>query len=61
MSRYATSKAYGFKYVGRFGIKKIFGFRAWLFHIWCDYEHWHFGLKPDGIRIFGFEWDRWGK
>lgn len=38
---------------------KVFGFRAWLLHIWCDYELWHFGIKPDGVRIFGLEWTRY--
>jgi len=51
----------GLKYVGRISRKEVYGFWAWLFHIWCDYEHWHLRLKPDGIRIVGFEWNRWGE
>ncbi len=34
-------------------------FRWWVFHRWCDYEHWHKGMLWDGMRILGFEYRRY--
>ena len=33
---------------------EVYGLRSWFFRIWCDWEKWHWGMKPDGIRILGF-------
>ncbi len=38
---------------------KVYTFRGWLLWIWCEHEQWQIGMKPDGIRLFGFEWTRY--
>ena len=48
------------KYNGRWlSPNEVDTFRAWMFHIWNDYESWHCGVAIDGIRICGFEWNNW--
>ena len=46
------------KFKGWVSTREIDGFRAWLFHIWNDYELWNTGGAIDGVRILGFEWTR---
>lgn len=45
------------KYRGWVKPKEVFRLRHWLFHIWNEYELWHWGVAWDGIRIFGFEFE----
>lgn len=48
------------KYQGWFSPRKIYSFRAWLFHRWNDYDGMPFEYGKDGLRILGFEWLREG-
>jgi len=45
------------RYSGRVSPKEVDDFIHWVFHVWCDYEQWHLDMKPDCIRILGFEWE----
>ena len=38
---------------------EIVSLRYWIFHIWCEYELWNWHIFADGLRILGFEFERY--